>query len=102
MNLDNTIAVTQNFCSLTNLPQVWSKTVKSRPEYSRHWLRALQRQRPEVVERIATISRTDDWRRVAADVSSDSSSSSSSSSDSESDSGAETTGDVVVPTQRKR
>ncbi|KAI6214026.1 JmjC domain protein [Aphelenchoides besseyi] len=101
LNLDNTIAVTQNFCSLSNLHQVWMKTVKSRPKYSKHWLRALQTRRPEVVKKISEISRTTDWINVAEEQSSDSSSSSSSSS-SESDSDSGTEMNDGIPVQRKR
>jgi histone arginine demethylase JMJD6 len=48
MNLNSTIAVTQNFCSISNLPKVWPKTVKSRPQLAVHWLKALRAQRPEL------------------------------------------------------
>lgn len=96
MNLDLTVAVTQNFCSLRNLHQVWPKTVRGRPKFSHHWLRNLQKHRPEVVERITEISKNSEWKKIAEDQSSDSSSSSSSSdSDSDdSDSGNESNGQL--------
>jgi histone arginine demethylase JMJD6 len=77
--------------------------VKGRPKFSKHWLRALQKERPEVVERISEISRNTDWYREAENQSSDSSSSSSSSSSSESDSdsGAEV-GETMPIAARKR
>jgi len=55
MNWDTTIAVTQNFCSITNLPKVWPKTVKSRPQLAIHWLKALTGTRPELLPLIEAI-----------------------------------------------
>ncbi len=42
LNLDETVAVTQNYCSLSNLPAVWRRAKKGRPKLAASWYRRLK------------------------------------------------------------
>lgn len=100
INLDTTIAVTQNFASVVNLRQVWPKTVKGRPKLSKHWLKRLRAECPDAIAIIEQCA--GDELEAEGDSSSDSSSSSSSSDDSSDDSGAEDVGAMSMHGKKRR
>jgi histone arginine demethylase JMJD6 len=48
VNLDDTIAVTQNFCSSVNFPYIWTFVRKERKKMSVAFLKALEVHRPDL------------------------------------------------------
>ncbi|KAK5983616.1 Bifunctional arginine demethylase and lysyl-hydroxylase psr-1 [Trichostrongylus colubriformis] len=99
INEDNTIAITQNFCSVVNLHQVWPRTVKGRPKLSKHWFKRLNKERPELIP----VMEQSMHGPAENESSSDSSSSSSSSDDdTSSDENIEATTETAVRPRKRR
>jgi len=90
LNLEDTVAITQNYCGPDNFDMVWSKTRKEREKVAWLWLRNMKKFAPDLYERAMAMNRRDNFRmrheRPKGERLSDASSSSSeSSSDSSSD-----------------
>ena len=83
LNMDLTVAVTQNFCSTTNFRMVWPRVVRSRPKMSKKFFERLQRRRPDLARLAEQLDPNSD---IGPQSDSSSSSSSSSSEDSSEDS----------------
>jgi len=81
INLDLTIAVTQNYASGSNFDRVWRHTRKGRPKMSVRWLSALRPRRPDLATRADAINEAEAVDECSESTSSSSSSSSSSSDD---------------------
>jgi len=89
LNLEDTVAVTQNYCGPDNFDLVWSKTRREREKIAWLWLRNMRRYSP-LYQRAMELNKRDNFKmrheRPAGERLSDASSSSSeSSSDSSSD-----------------
>ena len=66
LNLDDTIAVTQNFCSTTNFDRVWEAARQGRRGMARKWLRALRSAgRGDLVARADALNAAAQWQPEA-------------------------------------
>ena len=87
LNLDHTLAVTQNYCSSSNFRTCWRHTRKARPRLAVKWLDRLRTARPDLA-RVAEEADADPTVVSESSPSSSSSSTSSSSSESSDDDSA--------------
>ena len=100
LNLDVTVAVTQNFCSRTNFDSVWRHTRKSRPKMAKKLREKLRQHEPALFERTLHLESAPDLGNASS--SSSSSSSSSTSSEDETKEGERPTRPSEQPRKEKR
>lgn len=90
LNLEDCVAVTQNYCGPDNFDVVWKRARKDREKVAYLWLRNMRKFAPKLYQHAVELNRADDFRmrherKPDEKLSSGSSSSDSSSSDSSSD-----------------
>eukprot|EP00929_Paragymnodinium_shiwhaense_P015237 TRINITY_DN12329_c0_g1_i1.p1 TRINITY_DN12329_c0_g1~~TRINITY_DN12329_c0_g1_i1.p1 ORF type:complete len:498 (-),score=112.02 TRINITY_DN12329_c0_g1_i1:15-1430(-) len=61
LNLDDTVAVTQNYCGRHNFPLVWRDARIERPCWSHKWLKAMDKQLPELAARARALNAQDSF-----------------------------------------
>lgn len=60
-NVEDTIAVTQNYCSSQNFARVWRKTRSGRKRMAVKWLTKLAKQHPQLVKLARELNASDDY-----------------------------------------
>ena len=103
VNLEDCVAVTQNYCGLDNFDEVWRRTRKEREKLADRWLRNMRRFAPELHRRAIQPNMEAKFQmrheRGEGDETPTQSSSSGSSSDSSTDEGEDLDlGRVTQPT----
>lgn len=89
LNLDDTIAITENVCNQGNFDRVWHRTRKQRKKLAYKWLKILREDHPDAYARALMMNRRDLWKmwvptwKKSGRSGSSSSSSSTSSEDDE-------------------
>jgi histone arginine demethylase JMJD6 len=61
LNLTDTVAITQNYCSTANFPRVWKAARDGRHGMARKWLRILKAERPDLYSVAKKINKEDGW-----------------------------------------
>lgn len=61
LNLDDTIAVTQNYCNSVNFDKVWKSVRKDRKKMSVHFLKKLEKSKSEFAEHAKELNRIDNF-----------------------------------------
>jgi len=51
INLDNTVAITENVCNEGNFDRVWLQTRKARKRLAYKWLGKLRKRHPDIYQR---------------------------------------------------
>lgn len=64
LNLDDTIAITQNYASPVNFDKVWIATRKGRKKMSIKWLKRLRECYPILADRAEELNRRDSWDMI--------------------------------------
>eukprot|EP01034_Spumella_vulgaris_P028752 gene28752-35668_t len=66
LNLTDTIAITQNFCSYSNFDAVWRATRKRRRKMAVTWLRELHEHHPTLAKRALQLNKEDGFEVPAS------------------------------------
>jgi histone arginine demethylase JMJD6 len=61
LNLEDTVAITQNYCSRRNFDNVWLKTRSGRKRMAWKWLCQLEIDHPDLADRAKELNRRDDF-----------------------------------------
>jgi len=69
LNLEDTVAVTQNFASRTNFPVVWKKTRKGRKHMAKRWLDKLEEEWPDLAATAHRLNKEDSFEFIFSDKS---------------------------------